>query len=407
MLGRVPEDVPADALRVLGLVSFALLFEHYDISLLNNAMKYIKEDLGIAETSLSYFQMMIRLGALPAFFVIPWVDRVGRRRLFLLSLVGMSIGTVLTGFAQSADQFVAAQMITRTFVVTASAVAIVIVAEGMPAASRGWAVGMLAAVSAVGHGFGAILFSTVELLPYGWRALYMLGVVPLFLLPMFTRSIPETERFKAHVSAEGSSWFSPIREFLSHHRGRAVAIMLVAGVSSLGHIASLSFTGYFVLEYHGWEPYQLSIMVLTAGVVGVVGNVAAGRLADRFGRRAVGFVFLSVFPLLCWGFFNGPSWLLAPLWAMQVFFFMGANVIIRALGTELFPTSHRGTSTGALTMMETVGAAIGLLILGLLQQAEGDLAQSIPVVSIGAFVSAFVLLTFPETKQQELEVSST
>jgi MFS family permease len=78
-------------LRVLGFVTFALFFEHYDTSLLANALKYIREDLQIAEQDLGLFQMLIRAGALPAFLVVPFVDRVGRRRLFLLSLIGLSI----------------------------------------------------------------------------------------------------------------------------------------------------------------------------------------------------------------------------------------------------------------------------------------------------------------------------
>ena len=198
LLGRVPADVGSRELRILGFVTFALLFEHYDTSLLSNALKFIKEELQIAESDLGLFQMMIRLGALPAFLIVPFVDRLGRRRLFLASLIGMSLGTVLTAFAQNAAQFVGCQMITRTFVLTASAVAVVIVAEELPASARGWGIGMLAAVSAVGHGLGAAAFGAIEALPYGWRALYLFGVLPLLLLPLFRRGIQETGRFQSH-----------------------------------------------------------------------------------------------------------------------------------------------------------------------------------------------------------------
>ena len=40
MLGRVPREVGRTELKVLGFVTFALLFEHYDTSLLGNALKF-------------------------------------------------------------------------------------------------------------------------------------------------------------------------------------------------------------------------------------------------------------------------------------------------------------------------------------------------------------------------------
>jgi MFS family permease len=396
-------------------VSFALFFEHYDTSLLGNALKYIVADLQVPETDLGFFQMLIRLGALPAFFLIPFIDRLGRRRLFLAALVGMSVGTLLTAFSQSAAQFVACQMLTRMFVITASAVAIVIVAEELPAASRGWGIGVLAAVSASGHGLGAALFAAIEVLPWGWRSLYAFGVLPLLLLPMFRRNIEETARFTRHRdelaarpagAAVGEGWWTPLVAFARTHPARAAGMAVVASVSSVGHVVVISFTGYYVLQYQGWAPYQLSLMVIAAGMVGIVGNVVAGRIADRSGRRGVGFVFLAVFPGVAWLFYAGPGWTLPVLWSVMIFTLMGANVIIRALSSELFPTSHRGTSTGLLALMETLGAAAGLLLLGLLQTREGDLIALIPLISLATLVAGVVLLAFPETRQQELEAIS-
>ncbi|MFU8815345.1 MAG: MFS transporter [Pseudomonadales bacterium] len=409
LLGRVPVGVEPRVLRVLGFVSFALFFEHYDTSLLGNALKYIVEDLHVAEADLGYFQMLIRLGALPAFFLIPFVDRVGRRRLFLAALVGMSVGTLLTAFSQTAAQFVACQMLTRTFVLTASAVSVVMVAEELPAAARGWGIGILAAVSASGHGLGALMFAAIEILPWGWRSLYAFGVLLLLLLPMFRRGIQETARFTEHragLAGPTGGWWSPLAGFFRTHPLRAAGMAVVASVSSVGHVVVISFTGYFVLQYHGWAPYQLALMVIVAGMVGIIGNVVAGRLADRRGRRGVGFVFLVAFPMVAWMFYAGPGWALPVLWGLMVFTLMGANVIIRALSSELFPTSHRGTSTGLLALMETLGAAAGLFLLGFMQMRGGDLTMLIPLISLATLIAGVVLLAFPETRQRELEAIS-
>lgn len=410
LLGRVPEGIEPRTLSLLGFVSFALFFEQYDLSLLNNALKYITADLAIPEQGLGFFQMWIRLGSLPALGLIPLADRFGRRRLFLASVVGMSIGTLITAFSQSPWQFIAAQMLTRSFILTAAAVSTVIVIEEFPAHARGWGIGMLAAIAAVGHGAGALIFGTIDSLPFGWRALYALGFAPLLLLPLFRRGIAETERFRreqrsAHPPSRGPlrEWAAPLRMWLRSRPERSLGMAAVAAVCALGHAVVINFTGYFVLEYHGWTPRQLSFMVVGGGAFGLVGNVVAGRMADRVGRRGVGALFLCGFPLAAWIFFHAPSWLLVPVWALLVFFFMGGNVIIRALSSELFPTSHRGTSTGVLVLLETVGAAGGFALLGLQQKAAGDLVFWIPLLSNGALVAGLILLALPETGHRELE----
>ena len=77
-------------LRLLGLVSLALFFESYDLSMLTLGAE---ADRGRprdrrARRSGGYLGL-IRLGALPAFLLLPLADRIGRRRLFLVSVIGI------------------------------------------------------------------------------------------------------------------------------------------------------------------------------------------------------------------------------------------------------------------------------------------------------------------------------
>ena len=72
-LGGVP-DVEPRLVRLLGLVSLALFFEQYDNSMLTSALKYIADDLGMAEDQLGWFLALVRLGAVPAFLIVPFAD---------------------------------------------------------------------------------------------------------------------------------------------------------------------------------------------------------------------------------------------------------------------------------------------------------------------------------------------
>ena len=402
-LGRLPELEPRH-LSLLGFVSLALLFENYDFSLLTAALPFIARSLDLPEAALGDFTGMIRLGALPAFLVVPFADRLGRRRVFLAAVLGLSAGTFATGFSQTVGQFVAIQVFTRTCMLTAATIAFVIVAEELPAASRGWGIGMLGALASLGHGLSALLFSAIDVLPFGWRSLYAVGLVPIFFFARFRTGVPETRRFRALAAGQVlGGWLSPLRELALRFPGRAVGVALLALGSAGAQGSVYQFTAQFLLEHRGWAPGQYSLLVLTAGALGFVGNLLAGRLGDRLGRRVVGALFLGVFPGLAWAFLHARGAALALSWGFLVFSLTASGVIMRAFATELFPTSYRGTATGWVTAMETVGSAAGLALVSLGMRGGLSLVEALELVSLLALAGAAVVLCFPETKRRELE----
>ena len=88
VFGRMPRIQP-QLVTLLGCVSIALFYENYDLSLLNVSLKHIGETLRIDETEFGFFIAKIRFGSLFALLVIPFIDLIGRRRLILLSIIGM------------------------------------------------------------------------------------------------------------------------------------------------------------------------------------------------------------------------------------------------------------------------------------------------------------------------------
>ena len=411
-LGGVP-DVEARLISLLGLVSLALFFEQYDNSMLTAALKFIAADLGMTEHDLGGFLAIIKLGAVPAFLLVPFADRIGRRRVFLGAVLCFSCGTLLTAFTQTAAQFVAVQMVTRTFMLTASAVAFVIVTEEFPALHRGWAIGMLGALSACGNGLGAGLFAAIDLLPYGWRTLYAVGLVPLMLIPLLRRRVQETHRFTRHSAlaerqhTDGlAGWYRPLIRLAREYPGRALGIAAAGGLMAVGESAVFQFTGYFTLTVHQWTPAQFSLMFILGGGVGIIGNVVAGRLGDRVGRRSIGCVFLALFPVFAWLFYHGPSWSLPISWTLFVFCNTAGGVVVRAFSTELFPTSYRGTSAAWLSLMQSLGWSGGLALVGLGTAAPGDIARMTSLIALVVLGAAAALLALPETYRQELEAIS-
>lgn len=407
-LGSVP-DLEPRLVRLLGLVALALLFESYDISMLTSALKFIARDLGMAESDLGGYMSIIRLGALPAFLLVPFTDRIGRRRAFLATIVGTSVGTVLTAFTWTPLQFIVVQMATRTFLLAGVSVAVVIITEEFPAAHRGWALGMAGALAAMGYGLGALLFAVIEQLPYGWRTLYVIGATPLFLLPMFRREVRETGRFarlRADMGETPGAWYRPLVALAVTHPWRALGIAVTAGSFAFGQASVFQFTGYFLQTAHGWTPAEYSTLVLLGGGIGIIGNVVAGRMGDRIGRRSVAALLLGAYPLFAFLFYRGPEGVVPAAWICLVFCESGGWVMVRAFSAELFPTSHRATSTGLLGLVQTLGAAGGLALVGAGTETAGDIARVTSLLSLTVLASGVAVLALPETGRRELEAIS-
>ena len=407
ILGPIP-DVEQKHVSLLGAVALALLFEEYDTAMLTAALPQIAASLHMAETDFGFYLGMIRLGALPAFMVIPYADRIGRRRVFLATVAGTAVATLMTAFSQTSTQFVICQMLTRTFFVAGSAIAFVMIAEEFPAKHRGWGIGMLGALGATGHGIAMGLFSQIDRLPYGWRALYFIGMVPLLIMPLLARNVPETERFMQHDKAVGDGGkdaysLAPLLAMASEYPARSIGIAAAGFLPAVGLVGAFQFTGYFTQTVHGWSPGQYAAMVFFGGAVGIGGNIVAGRLGDVFGRRAVGIVLLGSFPFWVALFYNGSGWVLPLAWIGFLFGSQGGRVILRAMSTELFPTSQRASAAGLYTITEALGGAAGLFLLYFGSIAGGDFVGLTTMLGFSVMVGALVLLFFPETKQRELE----
>jgi MFS family permease len=104
------------------------------------------------------------------------------------------------------------------------------------------------------------------------------------------------------------------------------------------------------------------------------------------------------------GFYQGPDGLVPFAWILLVFCMMGMGVLFKALGTELFPTSHRSTASGVRGIVGTLGGVAGLAIEGWHYDQLGSHAAAITATLPALLIPPLVITLFvPETASRELE----
>jgi MFS family permease len=124
---------------------------------LSLALPQVQDSFGIPNDEMGIISGLIRFGIVPACLLAKMADRWGRNPKRMLTISGFTLCTVATAFTQNVEQFIVVQFLPRTFLGAETALAIVLLIEEVPATARGWALGILAAMIAVGQGLESVI----------------------------------------------------------------------------------------------------------------------------------------------------------------------------------------------------------------------------------------------------------
>lgn len=383
---------------LLLLVGTATLFEGYDRFIVGLALPYIGRDLGADEGALGIALACIRAGALGSIFFGRLADRYGRRLLLIVSVAAYTIATAATGFSSGLIDFAIFQLIATIFLITELSLAQVVIAEEFPPAMRGFGQGVLGAFAAFGAGLAAMLFPLMQRTEFGWRGMYLIGILPLLVVAYLRRHLPETQRWQR--SAELGAGHARIGDLLRPGvRRRLLVLTALAGFASATAATAFSFASYRATTTFSWSPSQVTSMILGAGAIGFFGYFILGRAADAIGRRIVGAVGL-IGAALAVGLFYQTEYL-TPAFALLVLCESGVVIALNALTTEMFPTHLRATAKSWITNSGVVGALVGLALIG----ALNDLAPGSAVITGLALCTALLapsIFLLPETRRVDL-----
>jgi putative MFS transporter len=407
---RPPGGISHRQALVFLLVGAAALMGGYDTNVFSFAVPQVQASLHIPEDKIGITVSIIRLAAIPALLLAWTADLMGRRRLLLFTIVGQAVATLATGFAQDYAQFVWFQTAVRLFGYAEEMLCYVVVAEELTTRSRGWANGTLAAMYYAGGGFTAAVFAAITYLPYGWRSMYVIGSVPLFLVAYLRRYLPETRRFEAReqevqkLSSRIAGAIDMTRRLLHEHPRRVAIMMLAIGAYGFAIWPAAVLGQKYMQSVLHFTPAETVMVILPGGLVAAVLGILAGRLSDWIGRRRVifGACFLAV---VGYGtLYSGIHWqYVAYMWAVGFLGFICADSLFAGLSAEIFPTAYRATVSGMRYLVSILCGAVSLALEGPLYNALGGHGLAV-IVLLGTMPIAMIaVMKLPEPAGRSLE----
>lgn len=356
-------------------------------------------------------------------------DKIGRKRVFLLTLLGMGLGTALIGVIPSHETIgvLAPILVFLLRVIHGLSVggewggALTYVAEHAPDGKRGLYTGILSPAAILGLiiSFFVVLGLRTALgneafTPWGWRIPFLLSLV-LVLISLYVRlRLQETPMF-AELKARRATVTNPLKATFSGENLRRV---LVAAAISFGQAVAW-YTAIFWALFFLQTAQKLDLIttyriLLPALILAPFLHIFMGWLSDSIGRKPI---VLSGFALAIVGFFplysllgrfaqkdNLQYW---PAALTMVGLIVIASMVwgpLPALLAEYFPTQIRYTSLGVVqNAANGWGGGLVPYVTTWIQTATGNLMWAlvypIALPLLGLIVG---LLFLPETSRQRL-----
>ncbi len=406
---RTAEPLTSYQTRLLLFLSVATFFEGYDIIAITQVLPDLRADFGLSKSAGGLLVAGVNLGAVAAWLLVRRADRWGRRRVLAWTIAGYTMFTVASGLAPNALGFAVAQFFARMFLLGEWAVAMMIAAEEFPARRRGFVIGLIQAFSSLGSIVCAALTPVLLTTGLGWRAVYLVGVIPLLLLAWARRGLRETRRFSEQVApalrAEG-------RDFTSILRGPYAARVVLLGVIWMLIYActqnAITFWKEFAIAERGFSDAEVGRSVSIAAVAAMPLVFGVGSLLDRIGRRFGAVVVFGVTSLGVFGCytFHDP-WALTACLALGVFGATGVLPVLSSFNTELFPTALRGDAYGwANNGIGRIGHVLSPVLIGMAAESFGWGAAVRATALLPLIAAGLVLARLPETAGRELEETS-
>jgi AAHS family 4-hydroxybenzoate transporter-like MFS transporter len=417
------QPVGAFQIRLLLTCAAVLFLDGFDTQAISFVAPALAKEWGLEKGALgpvfsaALFGLMI--GAL---LLSPAADRVGRKKIIILSTVAFGVGALATAFVEGLSALIVIRFLTGLGLGGAMPNAIAMTSEFSPRRRRATMVMLMFCGFSIGGALGGLV--AAALIPhFGWRMVFVVGgAAPLLLAPILALKLPESVRFLAltgradvrvgrllglinprtlfapairFVVNEPELKGIPVKHLFKGGRTLATLLLWVLFFMSLLDIYFLSTWLPTVLSDFGASVSKAAQVGALLQIGGVVGTLVLGSIIDRFSFRAVALVyFMAVFAIGAIGQLGYSIVLIGSAIFVAGFCIAGGQIASNALAAGFYPTSVRATGVGWALGIGRVGSIVGPLVGGALlamKWSAGEVFVTAAAAALCAALAAFSL----------------
>jgi MFS transporter, SHS family, lactate transporter len=271
-------------------------------------------------------------------------DRFGRRPTLMVDILAYSFFELASAFAPSLKFFLIMRALFGIAMGGEWGVGAALTFEALPAEGRGFFSGVLQEGYVIGFLVASLVYAT--LFPIvGWRGMFVIGVLPAFLVVYIRTKVNESPAWlQGKVSRDAERHLGrDIRKYLGSF---LFLVVLMFAFNSLSH-GSQDLYPTFLEKNHHFNPHLVGIVTIISSIGALLGGILVGTLSEHMGRRrAIVLAALLAIPAIpIWAYSHTVVMLAIGGFLMQ-FMVQGAWGVIPAHLNELSPPAVRGTFPG-------------------------------------------------------------
>nr|WP_314426935.1 MFS transporter [uncultured Erwinia sp.] len=317
-------------------------------------------------------------------------EKYGRRPILMTNIIIFSLFELLSAWSPTLEWFLIFRVIYGVAMGGVWGVASSLAMETIPDRSRGLMSGVFQAGYPCGYLLASIIFGLCYSL-VGWRGMFLIGVVPILLLPFIYFKVPESPVWLAARERKESVALMPVLR--SHWKLCIYLVLLMACFNFFSH-GTQDLYPTFLKVQHGFNPQTVSIIAIFYNIAAMLGGIFFGSLSEKIGRKKAmmiaAFLALPVLPL--WAFSSG-SWMIGCGAFLMQFMVQGAWGVVPTYLTELVPANARAVLPGFVYQLGNLIASVNATLQSKIAEAHGNnygLAMAIVAGTVAILICLIV-----------------
>jgi len=413
------KDGDADAYKVskryawlvFGMTFLLMLFDFIDRQIIVSMFPHLKAEWDLSDKQLgalvSAVSLTVALGSIPTAIL---VDRWSRVKSIAIMAGVWSLATIACAFSRNYGQLLAARSVIGVGEAGYGAAGGALLSSIFPARMRSTVLGAFLAAASLGSVLGVILGGVIAT-HWGWRAAFGVVGIPGLVLALLFLLVRDYKTVRL-VQPGGSGNALGVKGALALlFRPRTVIAMCLGGAMQLFVVGTIyAWLPSFLNRFYGLAPDQAGIKAAIVVLLGAIGSVVWGLVADRMGRSrprakittlavlSVGttVVFVTAFGFMAPG--NGQFALIA-----LGGFLMTATVgPVGAVTIDVVHPGLRATAAATVALFQNLlGLAAGPFVAGVLSDALG-LQAAMAITPFACLLAALAFVAAARSYEPDL-----